>query len=114
MVELLAVELAAPVLEIADGRLVHRAVAAVGEVHTPLVRQGVVEEQGHAFEMTARPVCLDRLDLGFAIPDLVDHHAAVQFGPVAGTAERMLQAADMSLPATEVEIEIVLPVPLST
>src|SRR5579864_6077669 len=111
MVELLAVELTAPVLELADARLVHRAIAAAGEIHTPLVRPRVVQEQGHAFEMTARPVRLDLLDLCFAIPDLVDHHGAVQLGPVVGAAERMLQAADMSFPTTEVEIEIVLPVP---
>src|ERR1700722_20216744 len=108
----MAVELAAPVLELADTRLVHRAVAAIGEVHAPLVCLWVVQEQGHAFEMAPRPVRFDLLDLGLAAPDVVHHHGTVQFGPVAGTAERMLQAADVGIPTAEVEIEIVLPLPL--
>jgi hypothetical protein len=50
--------------------------------------------------------------LGAAIPNLPDDDSAVEFDPRVGARERMLEARYVSLPATNVEVEIVLPISL--
>ena len=52
----LIVELAAPVLESADGRHAERAAAAVGEVQAPLARLRVVEAQRQRLDVAGGAV----------------------------------------------------------
>ena len=96
---LLVEQLAATIPELADRRCVQYAVPATGIVLAPLVRLRIVEKQGQAFPVTVGTICIDLLQLAAAIPDFADSHCAI------------LQARDVRLPGSEVEIEIVLPIP---
>lgn len=60
--------------------------------------------------MSDRTVCLDLLELRWAIPNLPDMHGSIQIRPVLGTRRRMQEEASMNLPCPNKEIEIMLPV----
>src|SRR5258708_31482014 len=62
-------------------------------------------------EVPRRTVSLDLLQLRAAVPNLPDVHRTIQLDPVVGARKWMQEAADMGLPCTYVEIEIVLSVP---
>jgi hypothetical protein len=72
---------------------------------------GIVEKQGQTFEVTGRAIGLDLLELRTAIPNLLDDDGSLEFDPGVRALERMLEALYVSVPSTNVEVEIVLPVP---
>src|SRR5262249_11125111 len=108
---LLVVELAAAVLERADRRRAQGAGPDVGEVEAPLPRLGVVEPQADAFEVTGRPVGDQLHEVGPAVRDGPDDGRALVLDPGRRAGERLDEALQVRLPDTDVEIEVVLPVP---
>jgi hypothetical protein len=59
--------------------------------------------------MSGRAVGLDFLQLRAAIPNLPDVHRSIQVHPVGGARKWVQEAADMGLPCSYVEVEIVCP-----
>src|SRR5581483_11967240 len=108
VIRLLVVKLAAPILEFADARLAQFALAAVGEVETPLVRLRVVETERENLEVPAGPVDLELTDVRATIPNAMHRVRAGVFNPATRSRKRMLQAPDMRPPRADIEIEVVL------
>src|SRR5262249_16605525 len=68
------------------------------------------ETQTEAFKMTGRSVG-DQLDqIGASTPDLADQGRPAILGPGVIAAQRLQQALQMCLPASNLEVEIALPV----
>src|SRR6266568_4528972 len=78
---LLIEKFTASILKFADRRLPQNIILAVGPVQTPLVRLGIVETQGQAFDVASSAIGLEFLDFGAAIPDLSGHCSAVKLNP---------------------------------
>src|SRR5438309_1514627 len=107
---LLVIELAATVLELTDHRLADDPVLTGRRIEAPLMGLGIVEKEQQILDVPAGPVGLEFFELRAAIPNLTRDQSAVVLHPSRGTGKRMLQASDVSLPVTEVEVEIMLSV----
>src|SRR5260370_223998 len=99
------------VCEVADCRVIQNTESAVDKVLTPLMRPRIIEKHCEALEVPRRTISLDLLQLRATIPNLPDVHRTIQLDPVVGARKWMQESADMCLPCTDVEIEIVLSVP---
>ena len=108
---LLIEKLSAPILELTNHRWVQDTDTTVGKILCPLMRLRIVKKQGQPLTMARRTIRLDLLHLCVATPKFADRNRAIKFHPVVRAGERMQQAADMRFPGTDIEIEIVLPVP---
>src|SRR5262249_43379730 len=108
---LLVVELAAAVLELADGRLAQRPAARIGEVEARLAGGRVVEPEAHALEVAGRAVGHQLHEVGLAVQDAPYERGALVFEPGLRAGERMIQAFELRFPGADLEIEVVLSVP---
>jgi hypothetical protein len=75
------------------------------------MRCRIIQEQRRAFEMTEGAVRLYFLQRSPAIPDFPDFDRTVELDPGTGICENVQPPPDMGVPVTEIEIEIVRPVP---
>jgi hypothetical protein len=50
---------------------------------------GIIQAQGEAFDVAARPVDLERVELGAAIPNIVASPSALELYPSVRTCEGM-------------------------
>jgi len=107
----LVVEFAASILELADRRLAQSAAVGVGKIEAPLVGLWIIEPQVQTFEVPFRAIGLGSIRLA-AIPNPSNDGSAVKFNPGSGASQRMHQAPEVSFPSTNLEVKIVLPVPL--
>jgi hypothetical protein len=74
----------------------------------------VVQKQAKILEVTCRAIGLDFFELRSAIPNFPNHHSSTEFDPGRGACQRMLQALHVRFPAAEIEIKVVLPIPLDS
>src|SRR5437879_13495019 len=74
---------------------------AVGDVHAPLVRLGVVEAQRQEFEVTRRTVELDLPQIGAAIPESPHHAAPVVLDPGGASPAPLQPAPHVHRPPTD-------------
>src|SRR5207253_704860 len=81
---LLVVKLAAPILELADGRLAQRARTAVGKIEAPLVGLGIIETQIQSLEVAGRAIGLEFKQIGAAIPNFADNAGSLALDPLRG------------------------------
>src|SRR5262245_18985081 len=106
-----AEELAAAVLELADGGRGQGAAPDVGEVEAPLTRFGIVETQAQPFDAARGPGHVKLDEVGAPVPDLAYDRGALVLNPRAGARQRMLQTLQVRLPAADLPVEVVLRLP---
>ena len=104
---ILGKEDALSLVEHADQRAGDDPLLAVDERLIPLVRLRVVKEEAQAFPMAVRTVGFDFLQFRTATPYVANADRAIQFDGRRRSRERIKDAPDLSVPGTNVEIEIV-------
>src|SRR6266576_747571 len=105
------VKLAATILELADHRLnglAQRRIRAVSPINAPLTGLRIVNTQSQTFNMTCWAVGFKFLQIGAAVPNLSRYRRAIEFDPGFGANQAVLEARQMNLPGTDLEIKIVL------
>src|SRR5262249_23202363 len=105
-------ELAPAVLEATDRGYAQSTARAVGEIEAPLAGVRVVQAQGQGLDVTGRPVDVKLYEVGAAVPDFSHDGGAVVFDPVRGAGQGMHEALQVRLPGADLEIEVMLTVPL--
>ena len=106
----LVIKLAASIFELANRGLGQRASAAAGKIKAPLTRLRIVQAQVQTFDVPCGTVGFEFHQIRATVPKFADDGRPVILDPAIGTGEWMLQAAQMSLPSTDLEVEIVLAV----
>src|SRR5262249_29979016 len=104
-VQLLVVELAPSVLELADADRLEEALPGAHPVERPLPGGERVQPDGEGVETSAGPLELVLLDVPVAAPDRAAHRRACQVDPLFRSGERALEAADPQLPGAMEEVE---------
>src|SRR5262249_22020662 len=105
--QLLVVELAPSVLELADADRLEEALPGAHPVERPLPGGERVQPDGEGVETSAGPLELVLLDVPVAAPDRAAHRRACPVAPLFRSGERALEAADPQLPGAMEEVEVV-------
>src|SRR5262249_21652079 len=105
-----AVELAAAVAETANGGRLGFA-ASIDVCLAPLARMRIVDEERGAFPMSARPVRLDLLQPGAAVPDGTSDLGAVQHLRMRAAVEGVGNLNGVRVPGAPREVEVMRAVP---
>jgi len=72
----------------------------------------IVYAQGQALNMTCRAIGFEFLQISATVPNFSRHRGAVKFDPGFGANQAILEARQMNFPGANLEIEIVLSVPV--
>jgi hypothetical protein len=105
-----AEELAAPVRERADHRLVQDPLRAVGPVEAPLPGRRLEGPERQATELTRRGVGLDLVDVRLSVPERASAGRPLELLPRIAALEPGFQTPMANAPAAHEEIEISLAV----
>ena len=103
------------ILEFADhglNGLAKSGILAVGPINAPLMGLRVIYPQGQALDMTCRAIGLEFLQISPTVPNFSRHRSAVEFDPGFGANQAILEARQMNFSGANLEIEIVLSVPV--